>query len=225
MSGRPDTQKTELEPRQNQIREIFSQAILDLNAGDFTWFRGFVYEDSNMRAKHMNGEIHFNEKHINMSFDETQRWARHEVQHSLTNQESLHAKDASHFHLFVLHPNVVDLHRRMRMFYEEHKKLGYPFLREVEDLPTDFASVGSEYKSYFHPVELISLLRGYECYLEQQVKSDKPLPYDPSEFMGAFKPEDLKLLKAEYRLELADWLIENMPKKTETKKFEKQDWT
>jgi hypothetical protein len=204
-----------------KVQSVFEQAIIDLDAQKFTKFCGFVHKDSNLRGENLGGKIKFNEKFLNLDEEEVQRWGWHEIQHTLTQrehlQEGLDPENQLLLYLFVLHPSLVDLHTRMLNKYEEYKNKGFPFCRPLLPIPDKFADVKDGSDDYFSPLELLSLLKGYECYL-RQTKSGNKLHTDPSEFIEAFKPQDLELLDPKYRITLGKWVVANNPEVTNPKR-------
>jgi len=202
-----------------KVQNIFEQAIADLGTTGITKFSGFLFEDSNLRGTNLSGTIRFNEKFLNLDEQELQRWARHEIQHTITLQEGFKAEDMRLPYLFILHPSVVNLHERMTTVYNKYKNMEFPFLRPILPIPEKYADVKGGSEDYFSPLELLSLLRGYECYLQQMKENEKPIHTDPSEFIEAFKPEDLKLLDLEYRIELGKTVLENKPEAAEPRRI------
>ena len=184
-----------------------------MEINDHVVFKGFYNSDFNDRAKTSGREISINLAFLErISHDELERVVYHELQHVLNNRERDESApgDFCEGWLFMFHQAVEDLHQRMLQFFTQHKNQGYQFSKSVSNIPKDINFVDPPSLNYFHPDELLALLRGYKKYLDQKTRNPN-IESEPYGFIDAFKPEDLVLLDLKERLKLANEVCTNRP--------------
>lgn len=202
----------ETEARKAEIQNMFIKSREDMGLEDIISFGGLYNEDSNSRAMLTpKDEVKFNEQHILSSTEELQRVTSHELQHVVFEREWLQHDDSTPLWAFVHHPSTEDLLQRMNNFYEQHLSEGYVFAKCMSTSRENVEDPESIAIDYDDPNEILALLRGYETYLSQVEVSGQVLDHEPYEFVGAFKPEDLKLLDRDYREELSQEVIAERP--------------
>ena len=180
------------------VTRRFAEAVGELGLEGIAQFDGFYNSEFNDRSRASTYGVSFNERLIDsIPEEEADRNLYHELQHVKNHAVEANHPDFQTMRKFILAPDFLDLFKRMKAFYEVHKSRDYSFSKVIGGEP----ELGGFGFTYTEPNELLALLRGYERFLEQKEQNPQ-VRSEPYEFIGAFKPEDLKFLDFDYRVNL-----------------------